>query len=378
MWEEIGASFFLSLSATPPLLFLYPDHADFSVIGGVNTFIQQTICTGIPVPSDGIPWKKAVEDLKVKTEEYEKLDGTKEKMVARVGDGSIITRFDKTPIPKEPTDVVCPHFLELKWATGCPYGCAWCYLQGTFRFLEYKTKPMPKNYERVKANVLALFEGDGIRPEILNAGELSDSMITENSNKPFTKFIMDLMAQQSAHKVLFVTKSNNVDNLLEVTNKDQAVVSFSLNAEKVAERWEKAPKVTDRIEAAGKLADAGFEVRARIDPMVPIECWKEAYSDLLKLIFNRLEPSRITIGSLRGLQSTINNARDKSWVDYLNERSNWGRKIATETRIEMYTLIIQELKDEYDFFDVALCKETVDMWKRVGLDYTKIRCNCTL
>jgi len=39
-----------------------------------------------------------------------------EGLVKQVADGSIIKRFDKTPYPVKPTDVVCPHFLELKWA----------------------------------------------------------------------------------------------------------------------------------------------------------------------------------------------------------------------------------------------------------------------
>jgi spore photoproduct lyase len=340
---------------------------------------QQILDSEKPLKVHNVPnASRAVSDLKVKMEEYEKLDGSTECMVARVGDGSIITRFDRTPVPKEPSDVVCPHFLELKWATGCPYSCAWCYLQGTFRFQKYKKSPMPKSYDRISKSLLAFFEGDGVRPELLNAGELSDSMITEHTEEPFSIFVMDLISKQDLHKILFVTKSNNIDNLLNVPNKEQAIVSFSLNAVEVAEQWEKAPAVKDRIEAAGKLSDAGFEVRVRIDPMVPIEGWKEGYATLLKMIFDRLKPSRITIGSLRGLQSTINNSKDKSWVPYLEERSNWGRKIATEARLEMYKFVIDKLRDDHGYLNVALCKETVDMWERVGLDYTNIRCNCTL
>ena len=33
-------------------------------------------------------------------------------------------------------------------------------------------------------------------------------------------------------------------------------------------------------------------------------------------------------------------------------------------------------KDGYDYQKVALCKETVDMWNRLGMDYKKIKCNC--
>ena len=235
-----------------------------------------------------------------------------------------------------------------------------------------------KDFSRVENALTTLFQGDGVRKEILNAGELSDSMITERSPAPFTKAVMKLMAEQDRHRVLFVTKSTDVDNLIGIENKEQAVVSFSLNAPDVAERWEKAPSPAARIEAAGRLKDVGYEVRLRIDPMVPIEGWKEDYLGLLDMIFDRLTPDRITIGSLRGLQSTINNAPDKSWTEYLAERSNWGRKIPTAARLEMYRTIVLALRGQHKFKKVALCKETVSMWELLGMDWRNIKCNCTI
>ena len=328
--------------------------------------------SSVHIPSVG------VDELIIHYGFYKALNGKKEKHVARVGDGSIVTRFDKTPYPESSHDVVCPHFLELKWATGCPYACAWCYLQGTYRFLDYKTKPHPKEFGRIEKHLLALFEENGKSPpELLNAGELSDSMITEHRKEPFTTFAMNLFGTQDKHKLLFVTKSPHIDNLLRIPNMDQAVVSFSLNAEKVAKRWEKAPSIRDRIEAAGRLKDMGIEVRIRIDPMVPIDGWQNEYHDLLTMIFNRLIPDRITMGSLRGLQSTINNSRDRSWTGYLNEPSNWGKKIAMKTRRDMYSTIIEVLKREYDYQSIALCKETKEMWKVLGMKFENIQCNCT-
>lgn len=53
---------------------------------------------------------------RVKFSRYTLLDGTERTMLKQVGDGSIIRRFDKTPFPTKHTDIVCPHFLELKWA----------------------------------------------------------------------------------------------------------------------------------------------------------------------------------------------------------------------------------------------------------------------
>ena len=128
---------------------------------------------------------------------------------------------------------------------------------------------------------------------------------------------------------------------MDANAQEQVIVSFSLNSFNVAKRWEKrAPAPKDRIKAAGKLQDAGYTVRIRIDPIVPIENWEKSYKELIDNIFKNFEPERITIGSLRGLQSTINNSKDKSWVDYLDDRSNWGKKIGFEKRVKMYRTII--------------------------------------
>ena len=311
--------------------------------------------------------------LRVKYAKCTMLDGSNREVVQKVSDGSIITRFDKTPVPEEPTDVVCPHFMELKWANGCPYNCAWCYLQGTFRFTG--KQPRIKDYDKILQHVKT-FLGNGSQPEILNTGELADSLLSEGTDDPFSKFIIPTFEKQNKHKILFLTKSTDVKNLLKIDKHDTVIMSFSMNALPVAARWEKAPNVDDRIKAAKKVADAGYEVRIRIDPMVPVFEWEEHYVDLVDRIFRSFMPERITFGSLRGLQSTINNSSDRSWVRFLSERSNWGKKIDADTRYAMYKRIIDHLEESYGYHNVALCKETVDMWNRLGMDYRKIRCNC--
>jgi len=316
---------------------------------------------------------------RVSISEYEQLSGKKKTQIQKVGDGLIITRFDRTPIPSRGTDVVCPHFVQLKWATGCPYNCAWCYLQGTFRFQDYKKSPHIKDMKKMEAAVRSLLDNDQNKaPEILNAGELSDSLLSERTDDPFSKRIMKLLEGQDRYKVLFVTKSIDVDNLLTVTNPENCIVSFSVNAPDVSKLWEHAaPDPISRLDAAKKLVDVGFTVRLRLDPMVPIEGWKEGYDSFVDSIFERFTPNRITMGSLRGLQSTINNSKDKTWTPYLTERSNWGRKVDYEIRLEMYRSLIDKL-NEKGFKEFALCKETVDCWNALGLDYKKISCNCTL
>ena len=317
-------------------------------------------------------------DIKIHWKKYPMLDGSEKILVERVNDGSIIKRFDKTPLPKKATDVVCPHFLELKWAYGCPFDCSWCYLKGTFRFRPEGTRPAFKPIDKVKKHV-GTFLQKVETPELLNTGEIADSLMGENKNPPFSKFIIPLFESQNQHKVLFVTKSTKIDNLLELPSFKQVIISFSLNAFPVAKKWElKAPEVKERIKAASKLYQKGYTIRLRIDPMVPIKNWEKHYFELIDSIFEYLYPERITLGSLRGLQSTINGAKDKSWTTFLQETSNWGKKISFTTRYEMYREIIDYLKNLYHYSAIALCKETKAMWERLKLNWENIRCNCVL
>jgi spore photoproduct lyase len=147
----------------------------------------------------------------------------------------------------------------------------------------------------------------------------------------------------------------------------------------VAKKWEKkAPSPKKRINAAKKLFDEGYEVRLRIDPIIPVENWDDEYLELVDFIFSRFDPERITLGSLRGLQSTINNCKDRSWVKYLEERTNWGLKVAFDNRFEIYKTIIKHLKKEFNYKNIGLCKETLELWKKLGMDYNENMCNCVL
>ncbi|MGB8216389.1 MAG: radical SAM protein [Candidatus Methanoperedens sp.] len=313
--------------------------------------------------------------MQVKKKVYRMFDGTRKRLVSQVGDGSIICRFDKTPQPSKSTDVVCPHFLELKWATGCQYNCAWCFLQGTLRFIG--KSPRIKNWYKIEQHVQT-FLNNSSSPEILNSGELADALLSESDEKPFSKFIIPMFENQNKHKILILTKSNNIKNLLDIDRHNNVIVSFSLNAKTVADKWEHAPKVESRIEAARKLNDAGYTVRVRIDPIVPVFNWDKHYIELVDSLFENLIPERITLGSLRGLQSTINNSKDKSWVNFLSEKSNWGKKVDFNTRYEIYSSIINYLKEKYNYDRVALCKETIEMWDKLKLNYKNIKCNCIL
>jgi spore photoproduct lyase len=108
----------------------------------------------------------------------------------------------------------------------------------------------------------------------------------------------------------------------------------------------------------------------------PENRWLSEYKLLVDAVFSFFEPERITLGSLRGLQSTINVASDKSWTKYLSEPSKWGKRIPFSMRLHMFDQVIQYLEKEYSYQNVALCKEPRLMWEKLGMDWKKCGCNC--
>jgi len=294
------------------------------------------------------------------------------------------------PFIKTPKHIVCPHFLELNWAYGCPFNCAYCYLRGTFRG---KTKPRVVSLEHVMQALDEAFDYYA-DPMIFNTGELADSLAEFHDSDipkldpPRIVQLADRFEVQNKHKLLLLTKSHVIDPIIKRYRK-QTIISFSINAHEAWKRWERrTPPPERRIEAARKASEAGYEVRIRIDPIFPIENWQEEYSDLIYLMLSELTPERITLGTPRGLRSTLKYSKDSSWKSYLVEESEWGKKLSYKVRSELYCFIIDKLDAlGFDKSKIALCKERKDVWLEVGLDpgnwrhhygpnWEKCACNC--
>ncbi|MHA1721669.1 MAG: hypothetical protein ACTSXW_01170, partial [Candidatus Baldrarchaeia archaeon] len=86
--------------------------------------------------------------------------------------------------------------------------------------------------------------------------------------------------------------------------------------------------------------------------------------------------SRITLGSLRGLSTTIRMTYDKSWTKYLKEKSKWGLRPPSTIRLQAYKNLIAHLDKEYEYRKVALCKEPIEMWNKLNLNWKTCMCNC--
>jgi spore photoproduct lyase len=277
----------------------------------------------------------------------------------------------------------CAKFYKLTAYNNCNFWCEYCYLYLTFRTSPVSTHFV--NYDSILRDI-EKFDRQSIPGflRVLNLGELGDPLAVDDVTGLSEKLVPFMPAHAPSTKLLFLTKSDCIRNLLEVKHGGQTIISFSVNTDKVWQYLEhRTPSPVDRLKAARKVQEAGYEVRLRIDPVVRYSTWKEDYCDLAKTIFEHVKPTRITIGEYRpaeGLSSHIKARFPQSPLLKINGSLiiEAGKlRYPRDRRVEMFCTIVNGIRRWNKNVQIALCKESPQIWRAVGLEERGLCCNCT-
>ena len=171
----------------------------------------------------------------------------------------------------------------IPFATGCMGHCHYCYLQTTMG-----SKP----YIRTYVNIEEIMEtADAYiaerAPEItrFEAACTSDIVGIDHLTHTLKKAI-EHFGQTELGRLRFVTKFHHVDHLLDVKHNGHTRFRFSINADYVIKNFEPGTSpLAKRIEAAGKVARAGYPLGFIVAPIYLHEGWKEGYYHM----FERLD-----------------------------------------------------------------------------------------
>ena len=260
---------------------------------------------------------------------------------------------------------VCRSALELHGAFGCFHRCAYCFVDPHFLIacdLETLADRIPEycaRYPRQK-----LFKFDNWTDTIVLEPEYGASAL-----------LVPLFAELDERYLLLYTKSDNVDHLLNLDHKGHTIINWSLSTRAQSRTIEiNTPDTLARIEAMRRCAAAGYTVRARISPIVPLAGWRAEFSDLVDALFSAVTPDIVTIDVVGWCQpEALAETMDISLLETpfqteLRALMGTGNRTAGKylfshtLRLSALRHAVLELSGRSPETPVALCNETRRMW----------------
>ncbi len=290
--------------------------------------------------------------------------------------------------------IICPDFPRLKLSSnGCFYRCDWCYLKMTYR-AAFPFITVRSRYEWIKKRLDKVL-AEHKAPIMFNSGELGDSLSLEHLTGAAREFI-PWFAEKPGAYLFMLTKSDRVEDIVDLEHNGHTVLTWSLNSQEISRRFELgAPGFSDRLSAAGKAARAGYRIRIRLDPIVPLEDWQKMYARTVREIARVIQPERITLGTLRFEENFMRMRRKllvtgeslaglmDGMVPMFEPKKVLGRKrplkgkysFPEKQRVELFSFLANEISKYLDS-SLSLCKESERVWRSVGLEPRSDICVC--
>ncbi|MEM7349805.1 MAG: spore photoproduct lyase family protein [Acidobacteriota bacterium] len=164
----------------------------------------------------------------------------------------------------------------------CLYDCRYCFLQGMYRSASYVVFV---NYEDFFQAIDDTVAASGEEATCFFSGYDCDSLAFEGITG-FVEQALPVFRRLPQAWLELRTKSTRIDTLIAATPWPQAVVAFSFTPSAVSESLEhKVPSVARRIAAMQRLAERGWRLGLRFDPLIYTADYQQDYHELLQQIF---------------------------------------------------------------------------------------------
>ena len=185
----------------------------------------------------------------------------------------------------------------------CLYDCRYCFLQGMYRSANYI---IFVNFEDFDEQIDHLITQHPNEKVYFFSGYDCDSLALE-SITGFAAHILPVFKKYTSAILEFRTKSVQVQPFDKTPPMDNCVIAFSLMPEVMSRALDdKAPSIEQRLKAMRTLANKGWKIGPRFDPLIYGLNWKTHYHDLFEKVFSAIPSTAIhsvSFGPLRFPQS---------------------------------------------------------------------------
>lgn len=177
------------------------------------------------------------------------------------------------------------HNFYMSHMLNCIYDCRYCFLQGMYRSAHYV---LFVNFEDFQQAMLNKIEANTADSCCFFSGYDCDSLALE----PISAYVSDLLPFFARHPRALLelrTKSTQVRRLLKQKPLPNVIVAFSFTPAELGDVLEnKVPAVASRIAAMRRVAEHGWPIGLRFDPLLYDLRYRELYKGLFESIFGAL------------------------------------------------------------------------------------------
>ncbi|MBC7289264.1 MAG: hypothetical protein H5T86_14740, partial [Armatimonadetes bacterium] len=203
-------------------------------------------------------------------------------------------RDSGSPRYRKRTGLVCNPAWQIHSIGGCHFRCAYCSLGWVVNILMNVEDFMDRLAQRLEIDPFA-------RSQKLWQYDNQTDTVCFEPEYGMTAALVEFFARTEGKWLeLYVGKSDHVDFLLDLDHRGKTVCCWSLSArtQSTLIEWRTAP-MEARIEAMAKCRQAGYPVRVRFSPIVPVRGWQDENREMIDLLFEAVQPDLVTFETLR-------------------------------------------------------------------------------
>ena len=275
------------------------------------------------------------------------------------------------PCPAGSSKFACCGYLVLTLASNCPMDCSYCFLQEyladnpAFQVYANYTDSFHE-LDRLCANA----RGRSFR---VGTGELADSLAFD-SLTAISRDLIDFFAARENLTLELKTKTNEIENLLDVDPRGRVLVSWTMSPDPVyrsSEHLTASPSA--RIAAARAVLDAGYRIAFHFDPLIAYPDAERDYILLIDELLDVVPPKQISFISMGGLRMTPR-LRSAARSRFPNDPMLCGEDVLasdgrfrtfTPLRLSLYRALAERFKKAGAEIPAYLCMEPASVHEHV-------------
>ena len=288
-----------------------------------------------------------------------------------------------TNYKKPRKDHVCRPQWWLHTMVGCSHRCAYCSLGGVIT--------ATVNLQHYAEHLCKLVRNNPWQQVFLTNAN-SDTPILE-PEIDHTRVLIDVFKQFDNRYFVVHTKSANIDHMLDYRDHDRrAIMLWTIATPSAARIYEPgAASTEERFAAARKCYQAGYPVRIKFKPIIPMKDWRTEATTMARLAFDGMRPEVINLLTLTWMNTdtlrtivdpedldpeaveAADAAADQMTDDHL-------KPFPHEFRAKVYEHFISEIRKIDPDVPITFSTESLDMWQqfqdRLGYKATDYICGC--